>query len=515
MATFAKTTFNAARYAVSPLFDSVLQYHRAIHLAPRYLRALEPRIDLGCGTGQATAELLRPDTDSDSEDELVDIDAPLGFARVTGVDPSSKMIEAATAYAKSLGKGNALKFVQGPAESLKFLDDKSVDMRKPRTGSIGKTLWPELSRVLHHGGTVAFWVYSEFRLPQYPHLTPLITEYAQGDDPLTSLGPHWEPGRAILNNHLLDIEDPTSGWADVTRLPEPHLEPIMRKTMTWGGAGLHGYLRTFSALNRFHEQFPEDLEHAEGDIATRFLKQLMAAAEVPLGPEGEAQEVEVEWPIALVIARKELDPNDPWRARHAALNERVDAVKAAWEAKTEELPPPINVMDIVTEDLRALPAEVDEEYEGEGRERYIEMMEDQRTTLSWHQSFKQSFDTALELALETEKEIGCEDVAAGLARWLELMRAQVKVVGGPLWELDDEQAEELTDEQIGALSEEQLLGYEKADALVAIIRVAQELAEAVPEEPISDLVRGLYISASAEVTKQVEFEDGSEIRGVE
>jgi hypothetical protein len=385
-------------------------------------------------------------------------------------------------------------------------------------------------------------VYSEFRLPQYPHLTPLITEYAQGDDPLTSLGPHWEPGRAILNNHLLDIEDPTSGWADVTRvfftgahypeLPEPHLEPIMRKTMTWGGAGLHGYLRTFSALNRFHEQFPEDLEHAEGDIATRFLKQLMATAEVPLGPEGEAQEVEVEWPIALVIARKELDPNDPWRARHAALNERVDAVKAAWEAKTEELPPPINVeetatrltewigvqgqvMDIVTEDLRALPAEVDEEYEGEGRERYIEMMEDQRTTLSWHQSFKQSFDTALELALETEKEIGREDVAAGLARWLELMRAQVKVVGGPLWELDDEQAEELTDEQIGALSEEQLLGYEKADALVAIIRVAQELAEAVPEEPISDLVRGLYISASAEVTKQVEFEDGSEIRGVE
>ena len=49
--------------------------------------------------------------------------------------------------------------------------------------------------------------YSEFRLPKHhPSLTPLIITYAQGSDPATSLGPHWQqPGRGILVNHFLDV----------------------------------------------------------------------------------------------------------------------------------------------------------------------------------------------------------------------------------------------------------------------------------------------------------------------
>ena len=48
--------------------------------------------------------------------------------------------------------------------------------------------------------------YSEFRLTRYPTLTHLINEYSQGKDPVTSMGPHWEqPGRSILDNHLLDV----------------------------------------------------------------------------------------------------------------------------------------------------------------------------------------------------------------------------------------------------------------------------------------------------------------------
>ena len=43
-------------------------------------------------------------------------------------------------------------------------------------------------------------------MSNYPNLTPLIKEYAQGDDPLTSLGPHWQqPGRTILENHLVEV----------------------------------------------------------------------------------------------------------------------------------------------------------------------------------------------------------------------------------------------------------------------------------------------------------------------
>ncbi|KAF7370564.1 S-adenosyl-L-methionine-dependent methyltransferase [Mycena sanguinolenta] len=541
MATFAKRTFDAARYAVSrptyprALYESVLAYHEQSLEIPGTSARWDHVVDLGCGTGQATAELLQvPQVEADLSEED---ERSLGFTRATGIDPSSKMIEEATAHAATLGaRGASLKFVQSPAESLGFLQDQSVDMVVAAQAAHWfdwDRLWPELSRVLRHGGTVAFWIYSEFRLPQYPHLTPLITEYAQGSDPATSIGPYWEPGRRILNNHLLDIQAPPSGWDDLTRafftgahypdLPQPHLEPIMRKTMTWGGAGLHGYLNTFSALHKYHETFPEDLQRSDGDIATRFLRSLMAGAQVPEGPEGEAQEVEVEWPMALVVARKELDPEDPWRQRQVTLYNRVGELRKAWEQKTAALPPPANleetsdrldqwvasqadVLELVAEDMMSLPEEVDPKYE-DGRERYINALEEHRSTLSWQQSFKESFDAALMLALQTEQEIGTEDCPAALARWLELMRERVKEVGGPLYELDKEAENELDDEVVAQLSEEQLLGYEKAEALDSIIRVAEELADAVPNEPISDLVRGLYISASAEVTKQVEFDE--------
>ena len=39
-------------------------------------------------------------------------------------------------------------------------------------------------------------------------LDRLITAHAQGKDPASSLGPHWQqPGRSILDNHLLDVPD--------------------------------------------------------------------------------------------------------------------------------------------------------------------------------------------------------------------------------------------------------------------------------------------------------------------
>jgi hypothetical protein len=53
--------------------------------------------------------------------------------------------------------------------------------------------------------------YSEFRFTHYPSLTPLITAYGQGTDPKTSLGPHWQqPGRSILDNHMLAVPDASS-----------------------------------------------------------------------------------------------------------------------------------------------------------------------------------------------------------------------------------------------------------------------------------------------------------------
>jgi len=53
-------------------------------------------------------------------------------------------------------------------------------------------------------------IYSEFRLPAYPHLTPFIEHYSEyTQDPSTSVGGYWQqPGRSILANHLVEVPEP-------------------------------------------------------------------------------------------------------------------------------------------------------------------------------------------------------------------------------------------------------------------------------------------------------------------
>lgn len=146
-------------------------------------------------------------------------------------------------------------------------------------------------------------------LPEHPALTPLLTDYVTGTDPKTSLGPHWQrPGRTIFEHHLQDIQPPPdSRWRDLQRvfftgthhpaLPAPR-PPIMRARMTWNG--LMGYLRTFSVLHTYHERNPEDLRRADGDIAVRLWRALMAGA----GAVSAEEEVLVDWPLALVMVKR-------------------------------------------------------------------------------------------------------------------------------------------------------------------------------------------------------------------
>ncbi|OBZ78374.1 Trans-aconitate 3-methyltransferase [Grifola frondosa] len=279
MATFGKATFNAAKYASGrptyprQLFDFVFRFHERAPGA-----RWDTAVDLGCGTGQATVELTP-------------------FKRVIGVDPSARMIEQAREGAKAgpggLDVSSRVEFVQSSAERLGFLEDGSVDLIIAAQAAHWfdwAKLWPEAARVLRRDGTLAVWGYSEFRLSRYPSATPLIHAYMQGADPTTSLGPYWEqPGRAILDDHLLAIPDATQvvpgAFREFTRVfftgahdpGLPDARPvILRKTMTW--AELMEYLRTASALHTFLERNPEDMKHPDGDIAVRAWKGLKAEA---------------------------------------------------------------------------------------------------------------------------------------------------------------------------------------------------------------------------------------------
>ncbi|KZV71986.1 S-adenosyl-L-methionine-dependent methyltransferase [Peniophora sp. CONT] len=296
MSTFAKGTFDFARYAAArptyprQLYDFVFKYHERSRGAKWDLA-----VDLGCGTGQATVELT-------------------AFKRVIGVDPSNGMIEKAKAYAAQVdvGKTAQVEFVHSSAEELPFLEDGSVDLLVAAQAAHWfnwDKVWPEVARVLRKDGSAAFWGYSEFRLSNYPKLTPLITQYSQGSDPEKSLGPHWQqPGRSIVDNHFLDVPKATdvlpdkfSEWEHVFFTGEHHPDlkdarpTILRKKMKW--EDLHAYLHSFSSLHTYLEKYPQDKENPEGDIATRFFKTLQKET-------GEPEYIDVEWPMAVMLVKR-------------------------------------------------------------------------------------------------------------------------------------------------------------------------------------------------------------------
>jgi len=330
MATFSSTSFDTNKYAEArptyplALFDFIFEYHECgpdlvvdgksaaetvsgISKAARWQLA----VDLGCGTGQATVALDK-------------------FRRVIGVDPSEKMIDGARQYVSSSIVGivaaatGQFEFVQSAAEKLEFIEDGSVDLVISAEAAHWfdwRRLWPELARILRTNGTVAFWGYSQLRLSRYPTLTPLIDSYSQGSDPLNSLGPYWqEPGRSVLDNHFLDIPSANEAGPNAFHserrvyftgdyhpsLPSPR-PIILRKKMSW--EGFESYLRSFSALHIFHERHPEDMQREDGDITTRFIRELkaeMTKIDEQQGRDarGSEEDLDVEWPMALVLVKR-------------------------------------------------------------------------------------------------------------------------------------------------------------------------------------------------------------------
>ncbi|TCD61643.1 hypothetical protein EIP91_008131 [Steccherinum ochraceum] len=311
MATFARATYNAARYAsIRPtypqeLFTYVFDYHRGANGSPA--GQWGTAVDLGCGTGQATRQCLP-------------------FERVVGVEPSGKMIDEAKKVPKLPEMKGSLEYVQSAAEDLSFLEDGSVDLIVSAQAAHWfdwQKLWREAARVLRKDGSLAVWGYSEFRLTNYPGATAIINSYSRGTDPKDSIGPYWEqPGRSIVDDHLVAIPAPQDvapgQFSTLERvyfrgnhhdhLPKDQSKPIiLQKTVTWGG--LLAYLNTFSALHTYHQKHPEDLENPEGDIATRVWNRLRAhVKEQSEGKGGQGvepdDEIQIEWPVALVMAKR-------------------------------------------------------------------------------------------------------------------------------------------------------------------------------------------------------------------
>ena len=98
---------------------------------------------------------------------------------------------------------------------------------------------------------------------------------------------------------------------------------VLRKRTTW--IGLLAYLRTFSSLHTYKERYPTDASNPGSGLEERFWRQLRREAarakegKAPVetrgwqngvGEEGdgpmvnEDEEVTIEWPMAVILARR-------------------------------------------------------------------------------------------------------------------------------------------------------------------------------------------------------------------
>jgi len=94
---------------------------------------------------------------------------------------------------------------------------------------------------------------------------------------------------------------PSTGTHHPT-LPTPHRPVLLRKPIPW--SSLLAYFHTWSSLHTYHELYPEDLTHPDGNLAVRFWQLLKDGVAKDGGRVGDDDEVEVEWPMALILVKR-------------------------------------------------------------------------------------------------------------------------------------------------------------------------------------------------------------------
>ncbi|TXT05962.1 hypothetical protein VHUM_03723 [Vanrija humicola] len=325
MAQFAKTTFDAAGYLASRptyperAYDLILAYHRL--RGGRTSHAL----DLGCGPGFMALNL-----------------AP-HFDRVTGLDPSSKMVSVG---AQPAPPAKQITYGVGTSEDLGAagVTPGSVDLvvagQAAHWFDHAKT-WPQLARALRPGGSVAYIGYGELTFPKFPHLNALVTRYHHDS---AGIGPHFaQPGRSIVEGLLDRVPFPVKAEFDsalLASLPDveytdPSVHPVADPSASNGGdewdpqtavrlkAGTKGqwfihrqwtskefeaYLRTSSAVSGYQEKHPEDkakgkAQGGEGDIVDQFVDEVRDALKKE-GVDFDKEAVHCAYPLVLVLIKK-------------------------------------------------------------------------------------------------------------------------------------------------------------------------------------------------------------------
>jgi hypothetical protein len=208
--------------------------------------------DCAAGTGQASLPLARV------------------FHRVIATDASAAMIDNAPRHPK-------IEYRVGPAEASE-LNDASVDLVTVAQALHWLDLdlfYPVVERVLVSGGVLAVWTYGSQYLDDDALDRALDRFYTE------TVGPYW-PGE---RRHV------ESGYRTLP-FPFSELEPprfVMEEL--WSLSELLGYLRTWSATQRFRETVGHDpVEQLAGELAPLW------------GDPASARSIR--WPLSLRVGRR-------------------------------------------------------------------------------------------------------------------------------------------------------------------------------------------------------------------
>lgn len=208
-----------------------------------------------------------------------------------------------------------LEFHEGSAEAgSEPLPDGSVDMvvagQAAHWFDYAK-LWPEMSRIVRKGGTLAFWGYKDHVFVDFPKASQILQRYAYDTHP-DLMGSYWpQPGRSYVQDKLRIIQPPEADWEDLQRIEyEPGTEgahtgegTLFMETESNVGAAKE-YVRTWSSFHGWQETHPGQIAKSkggEGDVVDE-LFDLMAKEDAIF--KDDENVVKIEWGSALIMARR-------------------------------------------------------------------------------------------------------------------------------------------------------------------------------------------------------------------
>lgn len=207
--------------------------------------------DCGTGNGQAAVVLARY------------------FRKVIATDASAAQIAAAQLAPN-------VEYRVAPAEASGLLE-QSIDLVTVAQALHWFDLpafYNETKRVLKKGGILAAWSYGVIDV-ENALIHPLVQHFYYD-----VVGPYWPAERKHVENGYQDLPFPFAGIA----------APNLHMTETWPVAALCGYLRSWSATQRYLEAIGED------PVAT-LENQLNTAG---IGPDTK---VNIRWPLTLRVGR--------------------------------------------------------------------------------------------------------------------------------------------------------------------------------------------------------------------